>query len=98
MPIDEVSRKQALLDTANREGSINHVDIFRAELEKFQNRYRENKPSIIDVSTDAEKLFREDIEVLSALGSLTADREMRRLCLAVVRALMFLAKRTQDGE
>lgn len=96
MPIDEVSRKQSLLDVANREGSINHVDVFRAELEKFQNRYRENKPSIIDVSTDAEKLFREDLEVINALGSLTQDREVRRLCMAVVRALQFLAKRTES--
>ena len=95
MPIDDVSRKRALLEIASREGSINAVDTFRAELEKFQNRYRENKPSIIDVSTDAEKLFREDIEVISALGSLTADREVKRLCMALVRALMFLAKRPQ---
>lgn len=98
MPVDEVAEKQIRLDIANREGSVNHEDIFRNKLEAFQQRYRENRPSIIDVSTDAEKLFREDLEVINALGKLTTDREVRRLCLAVLRALQFLAKRQEQDE
>ena len=98
MPVDKVAESQTLLDIANREGSLNHEDVFRTKLEKFQNRFREHRPSVIDISTDAEKQFHEDIEVINALGSLTADREVKRLCLAVSRALQFLARRGEQGE
>jgi mannitol-1-phosphate/altronate dehydrogenase len=98
MPVDKVAESQTLLDIANREGSLNNENTFRDKLERFQNRFREHRPSVIDISTDAEKQFREDLEVINALGSLTADREVRRLCLAVSRALQFLARRTQQGD
>lgn len=97
MPVDKVAESQTLLDIANREGSLNHEDVFRNKLELFQNRFKEKKPSVIDVSTDAERLFREDIEVIAALATLTADREVRRLCMAVLRCLQFLARTKENG-
>lgn len=97
MPVDKVAESQTLLDIANREGSLNHEDIFRNKLELFQNRFKEKKPSVIDISTDAERLFREDIEVISALATLTADREVKRLCMAVLRCLLFLARTKENG-
>jgi len=96
-PVDRVAENRALLEIAAKEGSLNNEDVFRDKLEKFQNRFREHKPSVIDVSTDAEKQFREDLEVLNALASLTADREVRRLCLATLRALQFLARTKDNG-
>lgn len=98
MPVDKVSEKMALVDIANREGSLNHEQELRQQFEKFQNRFREHKPSVIDVSTDAQKLFREDLEVINALASLTVDREVRRLCLATLRALQYLNQRVNQKE
>ncbi len=98
MPVDKVAESRALLDIANQEGSLNNEALYRSKLEKFQNRFREHKPSVIDVSTDAERQFREDLEVINALASLTVDREVRRLCLATLRALQFLAKRVNQGD
>lgn len=92
MPVDKVAENRSMLDIANKEGSLNNEELFRDKLEKFQNRFREYRPSVIDVSTDAEKLFREDLEVINALAALTADREVRRLCLAMGRCLQFLAR------
>jgi hypothetical protein len=97
MPVDRVAESRALLDIAAREGSLNNEEVFRDKLEKFQNRFREYRPSVIDVSTDAEKLFREDLEVINALAALTADREVRRLCLAILRSLQFLARTKENG-
>jgi hypothetical protein len=96
MPVDQVAENRSLLDIANKEGSLNNEEVFRDKLEKFQNRFREHRPSVIDVSTDAEKQFREDLEVINALASLTVDREVRRLCLAVLRSLRFLARTKGD--
>lgn len=95
MPVDRVAERRALLDIANEEGSLNNESKLRSEIERFQNRYRENKPSIIDMSTDAQKLFREDLEVLHALGSLTQDREVKRLCLSNLRAFQYLYQEIQ---
>jgi predicted RecB family endonuclease len=98
MPVDQVAERQALLDIANREGTLNNEQIFRKKLEAFQNRFREQKPSVVDVSTDAEKQFREDLEVIQALATLTVDREVARLCYAVGRALRYLARRVEKGD
>lgn len=98
MPVDKVAESRAMLDIANREGSLNNEELLRSNIERFQNRFREHKPSVIDVSTDAEKLFREDLEVINALASLTVDREVRRLCLAVLRSLLFLRRRIDQQE
>lgn len=97
MPVDKVAESMAMLDIANREGSLNNEETFRGKLEKFQNRFREHRPSVIDVSTDAERLFREDLEVINALANLTVDREVRRLCLAVLRSLQFLSRTKENG-
>lgn len=97
MPVDKVAESRSLLDIANREGSLNNEEVFRTKLEKFQNRFREHKPSVIDISTDAERQFREDVEVISALSNLSADREIRRLCIALVRTLQFLARTKEDS-
>lgn len=97
MPVDRVAESRALLDIANKEGSLNNEELFRDKLEQFQNRFREHKPSVIDVSTDAERQFREDLEVINALGNLTVDREVRRLCLATLRSLQFLARTKGDS-
>lgn len=82
-----------MLDIANKEGTLNNEQDFRNKLEAFQNRFRESRPSVVDVSTDAEKIFRSDIESIHALASLTVDREVSRLCLAMVRCLQYLAHR-----
>lgn len=97
MPVDRVAENMALLEIANKEGSLNNEDVFRNKLERFQNRFREHKPSVIDVSTDAEKLFREDLEVINAIASMTADREVRRLSLALLRCIQFLARTKENS-
>jgi len=97
MPVDKVAENRSLLDIANKEGSLNNEELFRDKLEKFQNRFREYRPSVIDISTDAERLFREDMEVINALATLTADREVKRLCLAISRCLGFLARTKENG-
>lgn len=88
-----VAENRALLDIANKEGSFNNEKDFRNKLEAFQNRFRESKPSVVDVSSDASKLFRADLESIHALASLTVDREVSRLCMAVLRCLQYLAHR-----
>lgn len=93
MPVDRVAESQALLDIANREGTLNNEQTFRNKLEAFQNRFRESRPSVVDVSTDAERIFRADLESIHSLASLTVDREVSRLCLAVVRCLQYLSHR-----
>jgi hypothetical protein len=93
MPVDKVAENQSLLDIANREGTLNNEQIFRNKLEQFQNRFRESRPSVVDVSTDAERIFRSDMESIHALASLTVDREVSRLCMAVLRCLQYLAHR-----
>ncbi len=97
MPVDRVAESRALLDIANKEGSLNNEDLFRKKLEGFQNRFRESRPSVIDVSTDAEKVFHEDLEVINAISTLTVDREVKRLGLAVLRCLQFLARTKENG-
>jgi hypothetical protein len=97
MAVDKAAEKLALLDIAYHEGSLNNESKLRAEIEKFQNRFRESRPSVIDVSTDAEKQFREDLEVIQATATLTADREIRRLCLAVLRCIQFIARTKEDS-
>lgn len=97
MPVDRVAENMALLEIANKEGSLNNEDVFRNKLERFQNRFREHKPSVIDVSTDAEKLFREDLEVINAIASMTADREVKRLSLALLRCITFLARTKENS-
>lgn len=87
------SENRALLDIANKEGSFNNEQDFRNKLEAFQNRFRESRPSVVDVSTDAEKIYRADLESLSALSHLSADREIKRLCATVVRCLAYLSHR-----
>jgi hypothetical protein len=81
------------LDIANREGTLNNEQLFRDKLEAFQNRFRESRPSVVDVSSDASKLFRADLESIHALAALTVDREVSRLCMAMVRCLQYLAHR-----
>jgi hypothetical protein len=93
MAVDRVAESRALLDIANKEGSFNNEADFRNKLEAFQNRFRESRPSVVDVSTDADKIFRADLESIHALASLTVDREVSRLCAAVVRCLAYLAHR-----
>jgi|HubBroStandDraft_1064217.scaffolds.fasta_scaffold197690_3 hypothetical protein len=93
MPVDRVAESRAMLDIANKEGSFNNEQDLRSKIEAFQNRFRESRPSVVDVSTDAEKVFRADLESIHALASLTVDREVSRLCMAVVRCLQYLAHR-----
>jgi hypothetical protein len=87
------AENRALLDIANKEGSFNNEQDFRNKLEAFQNRFRESRPSVVDVSTDADKIFKADLESISALSHLSADREIKRLCATFVRCLTYLAHR-----
>jgi hypothetical protein len=98
MPVDKVAYQQTLLDQANKKGTLNNEANFRNELEKFQSRFKEQKPSVIDISTDAQRQFREDMEVISALGALTMDREVRRLCMALTRVLSYLERQMKEGD
>lgn len=91
MGVDRVAERMALTDIANKEGTLNNEADFRNKLEAFQNRFRESRPSVVDVSTDAEKIFRADLESIHALASLTVDREVSRLCSTVLRCLQYLA-------
>lgn len=93
MSVDRVAEQQTMLDIANREGTLNNEQLFRNKLEAFQNRFRESKPSVIDVSTDADKNFRNDLAAIEALAELTVDREISRLCRAFIRCLSYLAHR-----
>lgn len=88
-----MAENRALLDIANKEGTLNNEKDFRNKLEAFQNRFRESRPSVVDVSTDAEKIFKADLESISALSHLSADREIKRLCATMVRCLTYLAHR-----
>jgi len=89
---DKAAEYQTLLDIANREGSLNNEGVYRAKLEAFQNRFREQRPSVVDISTDAQKQFAEDLEVITALGTLSADREIKRLCGAIARCFEYLGR------
>lgn len=91
MPVDRVAESRAMLDIANKEGTLNNEQDFRNKLEAFQNRFRESRPSVVDVSTDAERIFRSDLESIHALANLTVDREVSRLCMIVLRCLSYLA-------
>ena len=93
MPVDRVAESQALLAIANREGTLNNEQAFRNSLEAFQNRFRESRPSVVDVSTDADKIFRADLESINALSQLSVDREVKRLCAIMVRCLQYLSHR-----
>lgn len=95
MPVDKVSERRALLEIAHTDGSLNNEQKFRNELERFQNRFQENRPSVIDVSSDADKLFRADIEAILALAELSMDREIKSLCFKIARALQYLGNKQE---
>lgn len=90
--IDQVAEKQALLKRANSEGSLSNEQAFRNSIAKFQDGVREHSPSVIDISTSAEKRFTADLANLEALLTETQDPEIRRICVAVIRSLEFLAR------
>lgn len=97
MPVDRAAERMALLEIANREGTLNNESAFRDKLEQFQNRYREQRPSVIDISTDAEQNFLADLESIAALSRLSGDREVRQLCAVVTRCLQYLGRCRQKS-
>lgn len=93
MPVDRAAERLSQIEIANREGTLNNEQAFRNKIEQFQDRFREKRPSVIDVSTDAEKLFHADLESILALAELSVDREIKNLCFKIVRALQYLDRK-----
>jgi hypothetical protein len=88
--IDKVAEKRHLLERAEESGSLNHEAKLRAEIEKFQQGFREKKPSVIEISTSAGRIFDADMANLRALHEECKDPEMRRLLSIIGRSLEYL--------
>lgn len=92
MPIDDVSAKQEQLKRANATGSLNNEQAFRATIERFQEGVREHTPSVIEISTSAERVFEADMTNLADLAKRTRDLEIKRMANILHRSLAFLAR------
>lgn len=90
--IDHVAEKQAMLKRANSEGSLSNEKAFRESLERFQGGIADHRPSVIDVSSSAERQFGMDIALLDYHAENNLDPSLRQICEALARIASFLAR------
>jgi hypothetical protein len=95
MAVDQVAVKREQLRRAAEGGSLNNELQFRAEIERLQGNIPEYKPSVVDISSSAERQFAADIVNLKALLGETKDPEIARLGKILVRALTFLSNQKE---
>lgn len=92
MPIDEVAVKREKLRQAAEGGSLSNESKLRRDIEEFQHRGQDFKPSIIDISSPAEKAFQLDLNKLRFLEKETTNVEVRQLTQIMARALSYLSR------
>ena len=90
MPVDEVAVSREKLRLAAEGGSLSNEAKLRADIEEFQQRNRGYKPSIVDASSAAEKIFAADLVKLRYLEKETTNHETRQLVQILIRMLVFL--------
>ncbi len=93
--IDEIAVKREKLRLAADGGSLSNEAKLRKDIEEFQHRGRDFSPSIVDISSPAEKGFREDINKLRFLEKETTSSEVRQLSQILIRALPYLGQQVE---
>lgn len=104
MPVDEqqvtgygseVAIKKEKLRRAMEGGSLSNEAKLRQNIEEFQKRGPDFKASLVDVSSPAEKGFREDINKLEFMARETTNSEVRQLSQILIRALSYLGHQVE---
>jgi hypothetical protein len=90
MAIDEVAVKKEKLRLAAEGGSLSNEQKFRKDLEEFQHRGLDRRPSVIDISSSAERAFQADVVKLKYIEKETTNHEIRQLTQIIIRALNYL--------
>jgi hypothetical protein len=86
----DIAVKHEKLRRAAEGGSLSNEQKFRRDLEEFQKRGKDFSPSVIDVSSPAERGFREDVNKLRFMERETTNSEVRQLAQILIRALDYL--------
>lgn len=94
--IDEVAVKQELLKRANSQGSLSNEAEFRASIERLQGGIADHRPSVVDISSSAEKRFSLDVKLLFHLAEHSPDPTVSQLCEAMARIAIFLASKKDN--
>lgn len=87
---DKVAVKRSQLATAATGGSLSNEQKFRADIEALQDRIAGYKPSVVDISSSADRQFDADLVNLEALAGETRSAEVRRLASIMLRSLRYL--------
>lgn len=87
---DKVAVKRAQLANAAEGGSLSNEQKFRGDIEALQNRIAGYKPSVVDISSSADKQFAADLVNLEVLVGETRSTEIRRLGGILLRAMRYL--------
>ena len=95
MPIDEVAVKKEKLRLAAEGGSLSNEQKFRKDLEEFQHRGADRRPSVLKVSSPADDIFQADVLKLRFLEKETTNHEVRQLTQILIRALTYLGRQVE---
>jgi len=91
----DVAVKREKLKRAIEGGSLSNESKLRQDIEEFQKRGRDFSPSVIDISSPAEKGFREDVNKLRFMERETTNSEVRQLSQILIRALGYLGQQVE---
>lgn len=92
MPIDDVAVKREKLRQAAEGGSLSNEAKLRRDVEEFQHRGQDFRPSIIEASSPAEKVFQADLAKLRFLEKESTNPEIRQVVQILIRELSYLSR------